>query len=146
MALEHPDFSTMTDTEIADWQYAHRDELDAELDSDEYETVDASPTKDVATVTSFRMPPGELEQIRVAARAQGVTMSEWIRSACKAALGTPAAMPERAHIIELLDVLRRTVEEADQPSDHSLENRPLPHADRRHGTAAACSVELRVWS
>lgn len=104
----------MTDAEIAEWQYAHRDELDAELDSDEYETVEATPTKDVATVTSFRMPPGELEQIRLAARAEGLTLSEWIRNACKAALGRPAAMPERAHIIELLDVLRRTVEEADR--------------------------------
>ena len=104
----------MTDAEIAEWQYAHRDELDAELDSDEYETVEATPTKDVATVTSFRMPPDELEQIRLAARAEGLTLSEWIRNACKAALGRPAAMPERAHIIELLDVLRRTVEEADR--------------------------------
>ena len=114
MALEQPDFSTMTDAEIADWQYAHREELDAVLDGDDYETVEAEPAKDVATVTSFRMPPGELEQIRIAAKAEGVTMSEWIRSACKAALGRPAPAPDRAHIIELLDVLRRTVEEADR--------------------------------
>ena len=114
MALEQPDFSTMTDAEIADWQYAHREELDAALDGDDYETVEAEPAKDVATVTSFRMPPGELEQIRIAAKAEGVTMSEWIRNACKAALGRPAPAPDRAHIIELLDVLRRTVEEADR--------------------------------
>jgi hypothetical protein len=114
MALEHPDFSTMSDAEIADWQYAHRDELDEALDSDDYEVVDAEPAKDVATVTSFRMPPGELEQIRIAAKAEGMTMSEWIRNACKAALGRPAPTPDRAHIIELLDVLRRTVEEADR--------------------------------
>jgi hypothetical protein len=114
MALEHPDFSTMTDAEIADWQYAHRDELDEALDSDDYDTVEAEPAKDVATVTSFRMPPGELEQIRLAAKVEGVTMSEWIRNACKAALGRPAPAPDRAHIIELLDVLRRTVEEADR--------------------------------
>lgn len=115
MALEHPDFSTMTDAEIADWQYAHRDELDAAIDSDDDdEPVAASPAKDVATVTSFRMPPGELEQIRVAATAEGVTMSEWIRNACTTALGRPTPMPDRAHIIELLDVLRRTVEETDR--------------------------------
>lgn len=114
MTLEPPDFTTMTDAEIAQWQYDHRDELDADLDSDDYETVVATPAKDVATVTSFRMPPGELEQIRHAARTDGVTMSEWIRSACKTALGRPASMPDRAHIIELLDVLRRTVEEADR--------------------------------
>lgn len=76
--------------------------------------IEASPAKDVATVTSFRMPPGELEQIRDAARAEGLTMSEWIRNACKAALGMPVPLPDRAHIIELLDVLRRTVEEADR--------------------------------
>lgn len=80
----------------------------------DYETVVATPAKDVATVTSFRMPPGELEQTRHAARTDGVTISEWIRSACKTALGRPASMPDRAHIIELLDVLRRTVEEADR--------------------------------
>jgi hypothetical protein len=114
MALEQPDFSTMSDAEIADWQYAHRDELDEALDSDDYETVEAEPAKDVATVTSFRMPPGELEEIRVAAKAEGLTMSEWIRNACKAALGRPALAPDRAHIIKLLDVLRRTVEEADR--------------------------------
>lgn len=114
MALEHPDFSTMTDAEIAQWQYAHRDQLDAELDTDEYDNVDASPAKDTATVTSFRMPPGELEQIRDAARSEALTMSEWIRNACKSALGRPAPLPDRAHIIELLDVLRRTVEEADR--------------------------------
>jgi hypothetical protein len=34
MAAEQPDFSKMSDAEIADWQYAHRDELDAALDSD----------------------------------------------------------------------------------------------------------------
>lgn len=125
MALQHPDFSTMTDEEVADWQYANRAELDAELDSDDYETVDAIPAKDVATVTSFRMPPGELEQIRAAARAEGLTMSEWIRNACKAALGKPAPIPDRAHIIELLDVLRRTVEEADRSVRAQLEQ-PAP--------------------
>lgn len=122
MTLEQPDFSTMTDAEIADWQYAHRDQLDAELDTDDYETVEAAPASDVATVTSFRMPPGELEHIRRAARSEGLSLSQWIRNACKAALGQPAPMPDRAHIIELLDVLRRTVEEADrtmkaQPSE-----------------------------
>jgi hypothetical protein len=114
MALEQPDFLTMSDAEIADWQYAHRDELDEALGTDDYETVNAEPAKDVATVTSFRMPPGELEEIRIAAKAEGLTMSEWIRNACKAALGRPAPAPDRAHIIELLDVLRRTVEEADR--------------------------------
>lgn len=126
MTLDYPDFSTMTDAEIAEWQYAHRDELDAELDGDEYETVDASPTKDVATVTSFRMPPGELEQIRAAARADGLTMSEWIRNACTAALGRPTPMPDRAHIIDLLDVLRRTVEEADRTVKSQLDEHASP--------------------
>lgn len=39
--LEHPDFDTMTEAEIADWQYAHKDELDAELnDPEKWETVE----------------------------------------------------------------------------------------------------------
>lgn len=72
------------------------------------------------------MPPGELEQIRLAARAEGLTMSEWIRNACKTELGRPAPMPERAHIIELIDVLRRTVEEADRTvrSQHGEQTTP----------------------
>lgn len=126
MAFEHPDFSAMTDAEIAEWQYAHRDQLDAELETDDYETVDATRAKNVATVTSFRMPPGELEQIRVAARAEGLTMSEWIRNACKTALGRPAPIPDRAHIIELLDVLRRTVEEADRTVKSQLGEQATP--------------------
>jgi predicted HicB family RNase H-like nuclease len=93
MTLEHPAFSTMSDAEIADWQHAHRDELDEALHTTTYETVEAQPAKDVATVTSFRMPPGELEQIRIAAKAEGVTMSEWIRGACKAALGRGGRRP-----------------------------------------------------
>lgn len=105
-------------------QAAH--DLDAALDSDDYEIVEAMRSKDVATVTSFRMPPGELEQIRAAAVAEGVTMSEWIRNACKAALGKPAPVPDRAHIIELLDVLRRTVEEADRTVRAQSESSPTP--------------------
>lgn len=114
MALEQPDFTTMNDAEIADWQYAHRRELDAAIDTDDYETVGAVPAKEPATVTSFRMPPGELEQIRAAAAAEGVTMSEWIRHACTSALGVPSAVPDRAHIIELLSALRRTLDEAER--------------------------------
>ena len=114
MTGQHPDFSAMTEGEIADWQYAHRDELDASIDGDDYETVEAAPVKVVATVTSFRMPPGELEQIREAAASEGLSLSEWIRGACKAALGKPAPVPDRAHIIELLGLLRRTVDEAEQ--------------------------------
>jgi hypothetical protein len=126
MAAEQPDFSKMSDAEIADWQYAHRDELDAALDSDDHEPVEAVAANDVATVTSFRMPPGELEQIRAATAADGVTMSEWIRNACKAALGKPAPVPDRAHIIELLDVLRRTVEEADRTVRAQSESSATP--------------------
>ena len=72
------------------------------------------------------MPPGELEQIRIAAKAEGVTMSEWIRNACKAALGRPTRAPDRAHIIELLDVLRRTVEEADRTVRAQLDEPTTP--------------------
>jgi hypothetical protein len=66
-------------------------------------------------------------------------MSEWIRNACTAALGRPAPAPDRAHIIELLDVLRRTVEEARPQrvgsaatrtalgaADHELVIKPIP--------------------
>ena len=45
MAAEQLDFSKMSDAEIADWQYAHRDELDAELYSDDYETLKPCPPR-----------------------------------------------------------------------------------------------------
>lgn len=59
------------------------------------------------------MPPGELERIRAAAVAEGLTTSEWIRNACTAALGRPTPMHDRAQIIELLASLRRTLDEAE---------------------------------
>jgi hypothetical protein len=47
-----PDFSKMTDAELADWQYAHRDELDAEWERGEYEPVELElePTFEVTLV------------------------------------------------------------------------------------------------
>ena len=90
MTDKHPDFSAMTEGEIADWQYAHRDELDTAVDGDDYEVVEAAPVKEVATVTSFRMPPGELEQIREAAASEALSLSEWIRGSVQ---GRPSGNP-----------------------------------------------------
>jgi hypothetical protein len=114
MPLDYPDFSTMSDAEIADWQYAHKDDLDDALVGDDYERVDARPATNAAVVTSFRMPPGELEEIRSASDAAGLTLSEWIRSACKAALGRPAPSLDRAELTRLLQAARRDVAEAER--------------------------------
>lgn len=113
MVAGQPGFSKMRDAEIADWQY---DEPDAALGQRRLRDRRGHARQGRGDGHIVRMPPGELDQIRAAAAADGVTMSEWIGNACKAALGkpAPAPVPDRAHIIGLLDVLRRTVEETDR--------------------------------
>ena len=65
-------------------------------------------------MTSFRLQPGDFERIRAAAGAQGLTTSQWIRNACMAALGRTAPVPDRARVVELLQAVRRTAEEAER--------------------------------
>lgn len=121
--MSQPDFDTMTDAELADYQYAHRDDpLGAEADLLDVEMEIAHP---LSVSMSFRLPPQEASAIRAAAERSGMTMSDWIRGVCAgAAEGTaPVAAPvphqrvnmvkARRLVAELDKELKRVVEQAE---------------------------------
>ena len=79
-----PDFETMTDAELADYQYAHRDDpLGAEAELEEVEVEIAHP---LSVSMSFRLPAHEASAIRAAAVQAGVNVSDWICAVCSAAV------------------------------------------------------------
>jgi hypothetical protein len=93
----------MTDAALAKWQYAHRDELDA----DEGDEVEVEISPQVSVTISFRLPGAEADAIRGAARDAGVSLSAWIRHACADAFAadeTPSS--RRAIEAELRDCAR----------------------------------------
>jgi hypothetical protein len=93
----------MTDAELAEWQYAHRDELE----SAEGEEVEVEISPHLSVTISFRLPGAEADAIREAARDAGVSLSEWIRQACAEALEPDeAASSRRAVQAELRDATR----------------------------------------
>ncbi|QIZ35619.1 hypothetical protein [Saccharopolyspora sp. ASAGF58] len=70
MANNEPDFENMTDAEIADWQYAHRDELDEDLEN--AEEVEVEVVKPLSVTTSFRMSTDEASTLREAVKKSGL--------------------------------------------------------------------------
>lgn len=72
----------LSEAELAEWQYDHRDELDAHLG----EPVDVTMADDLAVTISFETSGAEADAIRRAAAAAGVSMSTWIRAAILAGL------------------------------------------------------------
>jgi predicted HicB family RNase H-like nuclease len=85
----------MTDAQLARWQYAPRDELA----SDEGEAVEVEISPQLSVTISFRLPGAEADAIREAARDAGVSLSEWIRQACAAALEPDEATGRTARSI-----------------------------------------------
>ncbi len=69
------DLNELTEAELAEWQYAHRDELDAE----EGEEAEVEFAPQVSVTMSFRLSGAEADTIRDAAREAGLSLSEWIR-------------------------------------------------------------------
>jgi hypothetical protein len=102
------DFDDMTDAELAEWQYAHRDELDAE----EGEPVDAEISPQLSVTLSFRAPGAEADAIREAARHAGMSMSEWIRQACAVAAAPDVAAVQAREAQGALDEVVRLVRSA----------------------------------
>ncbi|MGH3549645.1 MAG: plasmid mobilization protein [Pseudonocardiaceae bacterium] len=79
------DFETMTDAELAGYQYAHRDDpFRAAADLEEVEVEVAHP---LSVSMSFRLPPPETSAIRAAAEQAGMSVSDWIRGVCSVAAG-----------------------------------------------------------
>jgi hypothetical protein len=98
----------MTDAELAQWQYAHRDELEAE----EGEPVHAEISPQLSVTLSFRVPGSEADAIREAAHEAGMSMSEWIRQACALAAAPDAAAAQAREARDALDEAGRSIQEA----------------------------------
>ncbi len=124
-----PDFDTMTDAELAAYQYSHReDPLGQDADLEEIEAEIAHP---LSVSMSFRLPLEEASAIRAAAERGGVSMSDWIRRVCAAAargeVPTDAPVPRqriniakaRRLLAELDSELNRTPKEVEHPPTHS---------------------------
>jgi hypothetical protein len=106
------ELNDMTEAQLAQWQYAHRKELDAE----EGEVVDFDVDFDVAphvSVTmSFRLPGPEADAIRAAAQGAGMTLSEWIRQACADAIRPSEAAAGRREVEAALNDLTKHLDQA----------------------------------
>lgn len=72
----------MTEAELAEWQYEHQGELDAEAG----ELVEAEIAENLTVMISFRVTQQEANHIRGRAAATDLTVSDWIRQCCEAAL------------------------------------------------------------
>lgn len=95
----------MTDAELARWHYDHRHELEQEED----ELVEAEIAPQLSVTMSFRLPGSEADAIRTAARAAGLSLSEWIRQACSDALVDDGLSEHREAIdSELAEAERQT--------------------------------------
>lgn len=82
------DFGSMTDAELADYQYTHRDDpLGDEADLEEVE-IDIAHRLSVSM--SFRLSPDEASEIRAAAERAGISVSDWIRGVCAGAADSAA--------------------------------------------------------
>lgn len=68
----------LADAELAQWQHAHR----SQLDSEHGEEVEVDISAQLSVTISFRLPGAEADAIRQAAEDAGMTLSEWVRRAC----------------------------------------------------------------
>jgi hypothetical protein len=97
--------SKQSEARLAAWQYAHRDELDREQ-GDAVE-VEVAPT--LSVTMSFRLPGTEADAIRTAARAAGMSLSEWIRQVCAEAAADDGGLQRRRAIDAELAAAEREI-------------------------------------
>ncbi|MDR7300948.1 ribbon-helix-helix protein, CopG family [Haloactinomyces albus] len=102
-----PEFANMTDAELAEWQYAHKDELDAEWEQGDYEPVEVELAPTFEVTRSFRLPVADARLIDEAAERAGTSRSEWIRRTLLAAArpSTETAISQ-ADLRRVADLLR----------------------------------------
>ncbi len=118
MSTQH-DFETMTDAELADYQYAHPDEPLG--DETELQDVEVEIVHPLSVSMSFRLPPDEASAIRAAAGRAGMSVSDWIRGRCSAdAEGTPAATAVPVQRVNMTKA-RRLVAELDRELNRAVE-------------------------
>ncbi|MDQ3886927.1 MAG: hypothetical protein M3308_07985 [Actinomycetota bacterium] len=122
MSTQHG-FETMTDAELADYQYAHRDApLGPEADLEEVEVEVAHP---LSVSMSFRLPPHEASAIRAAAERAGMSVSDWIRGVCSAAADKDAPVDAPVPVQRVnMTKARRLVAELDKELKRAMEEHP----------------------
>lgn len=124
--MEKP-LEQMTDAELADWHYAHREELNADP-GEPVEDLEISPN--ISITMSFRLSGAEADAIREAAAEAGVNFSEWIRAACASAVSGQPTRPKSTALDDALRALEgdiRRVREALGPAQ--------PPAPKEHQAA-----------
>jgi hypothetical protein len=133
------ELNDMTETQLAEWQYAHREELDAE----EGEVVDFDVAAHVSMTMSFRLPGPEADSIRAAAQEAGMTLSEWIRQACADAIRPSEAAARRREVeaalnevTKHLDLMRKRLEVVRAKSRTAAKRSTTKTAAKKSGAAA----------
>jgi uncharacterized protein (DUF1778 family) len=92
-----------TESQDAQWLYEHRDELEGE-------DVDFEAVKPASVTFAFRLPPDEAKAIRDAAETAGISVSEFIREACRRTIGATQPL-DRVRLRRAVEALRRDVED-----------------------------------
>lgn len=88
-------------------------------DIDDGEVVEVTVARPLTSTFSLRIPVAELDAIRVEASDAGVSVSEWVRTACATALSTQEnrqAVEILANRATLQQLVRRLRELAEQES------------------------------
>lgn len=93
-------------------------------DVDEGEVVEVAVARPLTSTFSLRIPASELDAIRAEASNAGVSVSEWVRTACATALGTEESrqlveiLANRAALQQLVRRLRALVEQESSELAH----------------------------
>ncbi|TWF93707.1 ribbon-helix-helix protein, CopG family [Saccharopolyspora dendranthemae] len=119
---QDPDFESMSYAELAEWQYAHREELDDEFERGEYEPVEVEISPNLEVTRSFRLPAIDAELIDQAVERSGLSRSEWIRdvllAAAKGEGDSPVSKVDLQQALELLHRVENLVDPAHQHVAH----------------------------
>jgi hypothetical protein len=96
----------------------------ADPDIDDGEVVEVEIARPLTSTFSLRIPAAELDAIRAAASNAGVSVSEWVRTACTTALSTPEnqqmveILANRAALQQLVQRLRELVDQESSELAH----------------------------
>ncbi|MGH3942562.1 MAG: plasmid mobilization protein [Pseudonocardiaceae bacterium] len=135
-----PNFDTMTDAELANYHYTHRDSpLGDEADLEDIEVEIAHP---LSVSMSFRLPPEEASAIRQAAAQVGISRSDWIRGVCSAAaeVGTQVNAPVPSQRVNMTKA-RRLVAELDKELNRGSSNQSGPATKSTRGRSGTSQTE-----
>jgi hypothetical protein len=105
--------SSITSRADAAAEAAYWDEHLTDPDVAEGEVVQVEVARPLTSTFSLRLPAAELDAIRQAASKANVSVSEWVRTACAAALDSPEvrSVVDRAALQRLVERLRQRLQE-----------------------------------